>query len=916
VNSTKLKYSFTSFFTSLLPFIILFLNSCEHHGNKTFPTLNINLLGPGEEIEIKEWQVVGPFPDRLLELKQKTAIDRDDLYVFGMTENKIASDSILACTKKNALFPHRIPNNFVNQKIKLQSNYFDFIKLLKQDVDTQNGNVYVACHINSSVEQEIVFFTGSDDGMKLWLNNEELYRIDAGSHVRKYDNFIRTRLKKGINFLLAKVNTKGTSWHLSIRFGPLGYAKDKYLKNKVSEFLEKSIIQVGESLQLNFDLFTKDTTFIINILDTKKTKIKTQSYQPQQGPNFDLDSLKEGLYCCQVVCSQYVFEQFFYYGGLGTHLAHLKGRISELQNVNERIQININALISRIEHLVDHKKEHGESYDYLEQKSWQDKIVFVCTEIESIFSNLQCDKEAIKGISGTHIRGYRSIIDDQIQHYLVHIPAKYQNDKKPLPLVIVLPFHTVTPRPFLKNYPLANHPLIKRTAAIAEKYGFAVLWPNSRIPSGRNIYPVGEKGIFEALNEVKKSYSIDEDRIYLNGTCAGARSALLLAARYPSQFAAIGVTNLPSDLDDVFSLSNSLFHSKQQTDFIENLYSISVYILHGDLEEETPIKNSKSFAKKAQSHKVNVDLEIKRNATTDYSYYEYVANPFLYFNNKKRNSTPDTIIFSTSQLKYNSAYWVKINQKPTDQIASINAVKISEHHIIVNTGNVFQYEIDIAGLILDRKKKLKITTNGQVNFFTIPKDNRIVVNVPENKYFDNDVVKSNKIEGPLTHAFADNFVVVEGTLGTEKEHEKIHNIATKFCAAWEKTFFVKCRYKTDKQIDSTDISNSHLFLIGNQFTNSIIKAIIHKIPLKIGKDKLVIGEKEYLGDKLGFHMIYPNPLNSEKYIVLIGANNINYFQLGENNLSHNGWHDYTIWKYPSTTHAYSIDAGYFNLFWQ
>lgn len=916
MNSTKLKYSFTPFFSVFITFIILFSNSCEQYGNKAFPTLNINLINPGEEIEIKEWQVLGPLPDSLFENRQKTYIDRDDFQIFGMSETKLAPDSFMSCTRKNATFPHRIPNNFVNKKIKLKSNYFDFIKLLKQDVDTQNGNVYVACQILSSIEQDIVFFTGSDDGMKLWLNNEELYRIDAGRHVRKYDDFIRARLKKGNNFLLVKVNTKGTSWHLSIRLGPAEYAKDKYVKNKVSEFLEKSIVPVGDSLQINLGLFTQDTTFMVNLFNTQNNKINGQLYQPQQLTFFGLDNLTEGLYCCQIVCSHYVFEQYFYYGDIKTYLSHVKGRISELQNVNERIQININALIRRIEHLFDHKKKHGKDYDYLEQKSWQDKIIYVCTEIQSILVNLQRNKEVIKGIPGTHIRGYRSVIDGQIQHYLVHIPEKYQHEEKPLPLVIVLPFHTVTPRPFIKNYPLANHPLIKRTASIAEKYGFAVLWPNSRIPSGRNINPVGEKGIFEALNEVKKSYSIDKDRIYLNGTCAGARSALLLAARHPSLFAAIGVTNLPSDLDDVFFPSKSLFHTKQQTDFIENIHNIPVYVLHGDLEEETPIENSKSFVNKARRHKVHVDLEIKKNATTDFSFFEYVANPFLFFSNKKQKANPDTIFFSTSQLKYNSAYWLKINQMPTGPKAAIKAIKTGENHIIVKAENVFQYEIDIAGLFIDRDNELKVTTNGHSNNYAITKDDKIAVNVLDKNIFGGDGIKSNKIEGPIMHAFADNFIVVKGTIGTKNEQEKIHNQVIKFCDAWEETYFVKCKNKTDKQIDSSDIINSHLVLFGNQNTNSLIHKILHQIPLQIEKDRLVISGNEYLGDKLGFHMIYPNPLNSKKYIVLIGANNIDYFQLGESNLSHNGWHDYTIWKYPSTTHSYSIGAGNFDYSWR
>ena len=60
---------------------------------------------------------------------------------------------------------------------------------------------------------------------------------------------------------------------------------------------------------------------------------------------------------------------------------------------------------------------------------------------------------------------------------------------------------------------------------------------------------------------------------------------------------------------------------------------------------------------------------------------------------------------------------------------------------------------------------------------------------------------------------------------------------------------------------------------------------------------------------------YPNPLNIERYIVIIGTNNLDYFQLCEKDLSLKSWYDFSIWKHYGSNRYRLLDAGYFDLFW-
>ena len=125
-----------------------------------------------------------------------------------------------------------------------------------------------------------------------------------------------------------------------------------------------------------------------------------------------------------------------------------------------------------------------------------------------------------------------------------------------------------------------------------------------------------------------------------------------------------------------------------------------------------------------------------------------------------------------------------------------------------------------------------------------------------------------------------------------------------------------CLYKDDVQISDADIRDSHLILFGDAKTNKIINQIEDQLPVKIEFDKITVKGKEYVGKKLLVNLIYPNPLNPKKYIVLISTNNMDYFDIGEPELSLRGWYDYAVWQIKEKNEINLLDKGFFNEVWQ
>ena len=74
--------------------------------------------------------------------------------------------------------------------------------------------------------------------------------------------------------------------------------------------------------------------------------------------------------------------------------------------------------------------------------------------------------------------------------------------------------------------------------SFAESYGFLLVQVNGR---GNCFYDgLGETDVFEVLADLRAKYTLDEDRLYVEGSLMGATGAYRLGVRFPDIFAAVG----------------------------------------------------------------------------------------------------------------------------------------------------------------------------------------------------------------------------------------------------------------------------------------------------------------------------------------------------------------------------------------
>ena len=93
--------------------------------------------------------------------------------------------------------------------------FVNFISLLG-NVEMAVGFAYAA--IRSNADRKVTLQVGSDNGIAIWLNGEELLRVEATRSAFPAQNEVTLNLKKGKNHLLMKIDQKLGAWGLYATF--------------------------------------------------------------------------------------------------------------------------------------------------------------------------------------------------------------------------------------------------------------------------------------------------------------------------------------------------------------------------------------------------------------------------------------------------------------------------------------------------------------------------------------------------------------------------------------------------------------------------------------------------------------------------------------------------------------------------
>lgn len=450
----------------------------------------------------------------------------------------------------------------------------------------------------------------------------------------------------------------------------------------------------------------------------------------------------------------------------------------------------------------------------------------------------------------------------------------------------------------------------------------------------------GEVDCFEVIDDVKKRHKIDENRVVLTGFSMGGASVWHLTVHYPDVWVATSPGAGFAETKEYQGLAKSgelertpwwqqkLWHWYDCPDYAANLANLPCIAYAGELDKQ---KQSGDVMEKAAAAE-GIKLERIFGPNTAHA-YEKEAKKDLdrrldAYAAKGLAEMPTKVRLETYTLRYNKAFWVSVAglERHWEQ-ARVDA-SIEPDGIHVKTQNVTALQLHFPGQPLPGGKKVVVQIDGsKLEPTDLGDQNWTALLTKTNGSWRQGLLqpglsKRHGLQGPIDDAFMDSFVIVKPT--GKAAHEKVGAWAAAECdravLQWHRIFRGEARVRADDAVTEADIKDSNLVLFGDPSSNKVLAKIADKLPIKWTADAVTVGGKTYPADHHAPVLIYPNPLNPERYVVLNSGFTFREAANGTNSRQIPMLPDYAVvdlTEPPSAaTPGKVVDAGFFGERWE
>lgn len=532
--------------------------------------------------------------------------------------------------------------------------------------------------------------------------------------------------------------------------------------------------------------------------------------------------------------------------------------------------------------------------------------------------------------AGPKVCGFRSQIDDSVQPFGIHLPEElFGSNRTPGPLLVWLAGRNDkrTELAFLeerwKGKPEFTPP---RTI---------VLFPYGRFCNATKF--AGETDVFEAIAALRSRWPVDPRRIALAGFSMGGASAWHLGAHHAGRWCAVmpgaGFAET-AEYAKVFapgkepppSWEQTLWAQYDATKAALNLFNVptSAYSGGDDPQKQAAEMMTKAAAAEGVSfpHVIGPKTGHKYEPGAKAELAKWLEEQIA----KGRPEMPARVRLVTHTLRYNSMEWVSLDALEEHwKRAEIDAELLGDGTIRITTRNVAAFNIappagPPARVVIDGHELAgpKSATKKWSPHFR-KHAGRWLIAPP----LDTSVtLKRPGLQGPIDDAFMDRFIFVRPT--GKARHEQVGAWAAaelaRAVAQWRTVFRGEPLLKDDSAITADDIANAHLILWGDPQSNKVLARIAAELPLKWTTGQLTLGG---LALEAAHHvpvMIYPNPLNPKRYVVLNSGFTFRSGATVSNSQQTPKLPDWAVVDLRTAPSAKApgliVDAGFFDEFWQ
>ena len=267
--------------------------------------------------------------------------------------------------------------------------------------------------------------------------------------------------------------------------------------------------------------------------------------------------------------------------------------------------------------------------------------------------------------TGLVVRGYVSKIDGSVQPYGLVVPASYRPDT-PHQFRLDVWCHgrgeNLSELSFIDGRQTSRGEFTPPNAFVLHPYG--------RYCNANKF--AGEIDLFEALEDIKKHYPIDDDRLVMRGFSMGGAACWQFAVHYPSTWAAAAPGAGFSETADFLKVfqretvqptwyQKKLWHLYDCTDYAINLFNCPTVAYSGERDGQKQAADMMAKALKEEGIEMVHIIGAKAG-------HQYTAEAKAEINRRidqiasaGRELVPDVVHFTTWTLRYNRSFWVQID---------------------------------------------------------------------------------------------------------------------------------------------------------------------------------------------------------------------------------------------------------------
>lgn len=544
---------------------------------------------------------------------------------------------------------------------------------------------------------------------------------------------------------------------------------------------------------------------------------------------------------------------------------------------------------------------------------------------------------------GRLVRGYVSAVDGSVQPYGLIVPKNYRPGT-PIRLDVVL-HGSSRPTGMSELRFLAPFDREEADAATPD-VNYIELHPLGRV---ENCYRwAGETDVFEAIADVCRDYTIDQDRIVLRGMSMGASGTWHLGLKHPDRFVALGPYCGYVDTHQ-FSLTPQqnfvpvgplpphqelALHMLDSVDYAANAGVVPAIAAIGDKDPFFQAHVIMGNAMDAEGLKM-VNLISPGTG--------HIQDPVTFAEQMRRidgiasaglDHTPRHLRFVTWTLKYSRCHWLEaLGLREHYQRTEVDASLAADGSVTMQEPkNLTRLALLPPALAGDAAR---LSINGKEIPLPGWEKRRSGVVIEQRggnwRYVGNRQTarlsgKRPGLQGPIDDALAGPFLCVRGTGKPWNPEVGAWADASlqRFTREWSRYFRGDARVKDDTAVTPEDLRRYHLILFGDGGSNRFIRQALPKLPLKWNRSELRLGNKRYSATDHAPCLISPNPLSGGEghYVVLNSGHTFHEKELSTlNYLLFPRLGDWAVMKIGTPTAAGEVNeipeqAGYFNEEWK